>query len=177
MAEYFQKHIICNLPAWLSAIGTLSAVIVALYFSRKRGKISCIIDSNISKIFEEDKLDPLDVISITIVNTGTRAFAILSIYWQWGFFKKKLFFQPPTLSEYSTKLPLKISDGDEVNIYIPIKIFLTMITNDSSHYFKKYFFIKKYSLKIMVYTSTKKKILKRVGKSITNEIKSILETA
>lgn len=176
MSEFFQEYVICNIPEWLSAIGTLLAVIVALYFSRKRSKISCLVESNISKIIEQDESNSIDVISISIVNIGTRAFTIHSIYWQYGMIKKKLFFQPPTLSNYSTELPKNISDGEEVNIYIPIKIFHKLI-NESRIYFRNYLFIKKYFLKIVVYTSTRKRIIKRVGKSIRSEIKVVLKTA
>jgi len=150
MSEFFQQYVICNIPEWLSAIGTLLAVIVALYFSRKRRKIECDFESKVSIIYNQSGSKSFKVISISIVNVGTRAFTVNSIYWQYGCFKKKLYYQRADLIEFSTILPAKINDGDEVNIYIPINIFKEFINNELKKYFLKKFIIKKYFLKIIV---------------------------
>jgi hypothetical protein len=97
---------------WLSATGTVSAVVVSLYLATRDKRIRLKVNAGLRKlVMPGQKLSQgTDIVSITVTNVGYRAATINSLYWRVGFFKKAHIVQMP---ENLSALPTKLADGDE----------------------------------------------------------------
>jgi|ERR1035437_667990 hypothetical protein len=131
------KTIWDSLPVWLSAIGTLSAVITSLYFSRKGsliyGKVN--LQKQERSIMFPILLGPprRQFIIISIINTGFRPFTIVDLSFQWkniklshksDIFEKKEIPYDPTDYSPSENLPLTITDGKPIIYEISLSVFI-----------------------------------------------------
>jgi hypothetical protein len=99
---------------WLSATGTISAVVMSLYLATRDKKIRLKVNAGLRKlVMPGQKLaQGTDIVSITVTNVGYRAATINSLYWKVGFFKKAHIVQMP---ENLSALPTKLADGDEAS--------------------------------------------------------------
>lgn len=115
-----QWKIINSFANWLSAIGTLVAVVVSLYLasriSRPRIKVSVghriMIDAGYKAPYPE-------FIVFRVVNTGDRTVRVTQIGWKVGLCKKRFAVQlfDPLLS---STLPVELSHGQEAQWFIPL---------------------------------------------------------
>ena len=105
---------------WFSAIGTLIAVIVALYIANRsiRHKVRAWAGHRISIGPGSNEPYP-ELIVFGIVNKGERPLVISHIGWKVGLFKKRHAIQRYDES-MSSKLPIKLEHGEEANWYIPL---------------------------------------------------------
>ncbi len=141
------------IPLWLGSIGTLAAVIVALYLARRDRKIKCSVNVNISVLFDNFSSSQEKYLSITITNRNYRSFKFTGISWRKGIFKKTYLWQVPPQNEYSTSGTVKLEDGDEAKYLIPIDTFEKHIYPElrvKERYFKMFF---SRFTKIIVHTS------------------------
>src|SRR4029078_4627353 len=119
MSDLFQKimdketwQFINTFAPWLSAIGTISAVIVSLYFSTKSRRIDLKVDAVLNTIVPQG-MPNRDYVTISVVNMGHRAATITNIGWRIGFFRKRHFVQVPgVLGGQIQKTSRKISNSD-----------------------------------------------------------------
>ncbi len=107
-------------PDWLSAIGTISAVIVALYLARRDKRIRPVGSATIYVVLERGTQATPEFVTFTVTNIGTRAFVLTGISWRSGIFKKNHYLVIPPQNELSTRLPVKLADGDQAAVYIPL---------------------------------------------------------
>lgn len=116
------KEMLDALAQWLSAIGTVGAVIVALYLSRAENRPDLVIRSGIKKIFgpKWKPNDDRDYLHLSATNLGRNDVKITHLIWRMGIFKKSRFIQKVEQTEISAGLPRKISHGDEIDIIHPI---------------------------------------------------------
>ena len=141
------------IPLWLGSIGTLAAVIVALYLARRDRTIKCSANVNISILFDSFSSPQEEYLSITITNLNYRSFKFTGISWRKGIFKKIYLWQSPPQNEYSTSGTVKLEDGDEAKYLIPIVTFEKHIYPQlrvKEKYFKMFF---SRFTKIIVHTS------------------------
>jgi hypothetical protein len=155
---------------WLSAIGTLAAVLVSLYLSGQDRRIKLRISAHSSFLISQGLPGkPTEYLSIHIVNTGRREVQIINIGWKVGLFKKQYAVQTIMRDGISSTLPVRIRDGEEANYFIPLK--------DSS-WLKD--FVEKFlhpdpesrlkHLKIQAVTSVGKKFESKIDKSLQTEL-------
>lgn len=160
-----QKTFWDSLPTWLSAIGTLFAVITSLYLSRKGDRLKALI------IIADPPYDKTIWISIT--NIGHRSFTLNGhgiMTWK---SKKALSFlvECQTLAmdktvKTSTAMPVIINEGESVSIRFPWNEFEKLINNiynKPSKYFKKLII---HSMKYFIYTSQGKIMSTRLPKNL-----------
>jgi hypothetical protein len=115
-----QWAIINSFANWLSAIGTLAAVIVSLYLARRisRPRVQLSVGHRI--MFETGSKPPFpEFILFQVVNTGDRTIRVTQIGWKAGLWKKRFSIQmyDPSLS---SNLPVEISHGQEAKFFIPL---------------------------------------------------------
>lgn len=105
---------------WLSGIGTLIAVIVALYIANRsmRPKVRAWVGHRIT-IGPGSKEPYPELIVFGIVNKGERPLVISQIGWKVGLFKKRHAIQCYDESR-SSKLPIRLDYGEGANWYIPL---------------------------------------------------------
>jgi len=110
-----------SFSSWLSAFGTIAAVIVALYLARIDKRVRLEVSAGIRLIVSPGVSGPHpEYLVIRIVNSGHREAQITNIGWKVGFFKKKLAVQTTIKDMLSSDLPVRLKDGQEASYYIPL---------------------------------------------------------
>jgi hypothetical protein len=104
---------------WLSAVGTISAVIVSLYLATKNRRIYLKVSASLQTIVQTG-MPSRDYATISVINFGGREATITAIGWRVGVFRKTLLFQMPGAPVYSTTLPARLRDGETANFFMPI---------------------------------------------------------
>lgn len=156
--EDYTLNLILAISSTITAIGTLSAVILSLYLARRDRNINIDISTNITRqiiLAEEPIPDENEYLSFSVTNIGFRDATITNISWKMGLFDKKYFMQIFDFSNpYITRLPAKLEDGDQANLFVKVdelrqnKDFLNEIYSGPLKRIWFYFF------KVMVSTST-----------------------
>lgn len=172
-------NVIHAIASVLTAIGTISAVIFALWLARRDNKINLDVSVNITRhilIANEPIPDDNEYLSITVTNLGVRDATITSSGWQFGIFKKQSFIQIYDFSNpYITRLPKKLNDGDRAELFISIddfkknKDFLNSIYDV---YLSRLWFI---FLKFNIYTSTGKVFNTRLNSRVRKKFLEMKE--
>jgi hypothetical protein len=113
-------ELINSFANWLSAIGTLAAVVVSLYlasrYARPQAKLTVghriAIEPGVKDFYPE-------YIQFHVVNTGERPITITQIGWKVGLRKKRYAVQMfETLA--SSPLPVELSHGQEAKWMVPL---------------------------------------------------------
>jgi hypothetical protein len=104
---------------WLSAFGTIAAVIVSLYLAFKSRRLNLKVTANLTTIQDEDTVMG-DYVTISVVNVGNREVTITGIGWSLPFKKTKLVIIPGA-PKYSTKIPARLRDGEEADFFMSAK--------------------------------------------------------
>lgn len=111
-------QILSIIGTWLAGIGTLSAVIVSLFFARRDSKVQLkVCAGHRVRVTPGQKGTP-DICSIRVTNVGFRPATITGIGWKVGLFKKKYGTQIVYGNPASSELPVKLDYGDEANYQI-----------------------------------------------------------
>ena len=111
---------------WLSAFGTLAAVITSLYLARRYDRIALKIKLGIRKaaVLRKDGLEHSEeLVWLNITNLGRRSTTITNLHWQpvpWS--KKGIIWLAPQ-NKYSSKFPVSLSDGEDANFALPLEEF------------------------------------------------------
>lgn len=106
---------------WFSALGTISAVILALYLARRDRNIRLEISAGHRIIVTPGVPAPYpEYLSIYVVNVGHREAQLTNIGWKTGIFKKQHAVQTPPNNEFSSPLPIRLKDGEEAKYLIPL---------------------------------------------------------
>lgn len=158
---------------WFSAIGTLLAVMVSLYFSYSSRKISLMISASIFEFFQEGTQETEDYILIQITNTSYKDVIVKNFNWEFGLFKKRYIMTGfKTVDQTkSTPLPAKLKEGEMAQIAIKI-------IDKEDNYLEKFYkeslkdssFINIHTLKINVYPSIGKCFKQKIDKTLKIEL-------
>jgi hypothetical protein len=148
---------------WLSALGTISAVIVSLYLATRDRRISLKVSAGVKIIMQGGHSETF--IGVSAVNMGRREVTITGIGWQTGLFRKREFVQLG-FSPHSSDLPARLQDGETANYFIPLE-------NTGNHWVLKVkddlgkcLWFKVYFMKALVVTSIGKTFRVRVNRNI-----------
>ncbi|WHZ17462.1 MAG: hypothetical protein OJF52_004314 [Nitrospira sp.] len=104
---------------WFSALGTISAVIASLYLATKTRRLHIKVTASLNTLVQTG-MPSRDYVTISAVNLGAREVTITGIGWSLPFKRTKLF-QIPGAPEYSSKLPVRLRDGESANFYVSAK--------------------------------------------------------
>ena len=108
---------------WFSAVGTVGAVIVALFLAWRQNRVRLRVICNVSHVFSAVpgtiiSETPL-VIRVSATNIGQRDAVVESITWQVGWLKPRRFYQMPTpQSAYPYPLPKRLAPGEDVTVLL-----------------------------------------------------------
>lgn len=105
---------------WLSAIGTLSAVAVALYLSRRDRRLRLEVSAGRRLIITQGVGEPQTYLAIKVVNVGHREAEVTSIGWRVGLFRRQCAIQSIMSDGISSTLPVRLKDGEEANYFLPL---------------------------------------------------------
>ncbi len=105
---------------WISAIGTVAAVIVSLYLAlgatRPKAKLSVGVRVMITP---GQKGTDTELVVIRLVNLGDRPIHVTGIGWKVGFWKKRYALQVVSPTPYSQGIPVTLEHGKEAQWHIP----------------------------------------------------------
>ncbi len=105
---------------WLSAIGTLAAVIVSLHLARRSGRPRASVSVGHRLVITPgDKRKPPEVIVFRIVNTGDRTIRVTNIGWRIGLRKKRHAIQLYDENQSSLML-VELAHGQEASWTVPL---------------------------------------------------------
>jgi hypothetical protein len=76
--------------SWLAGIGSLLAVVVALYLARAESTIRLKIDAGHRLIITPGVEENAEAISISVANTGARPVVITNVLWKMGIVRRRL---------------------------------------------------------------------------------------
>lgn len=160
--------------AWIAAIGTISAVIVALYLARSDRIIRIRLSVGHRLVGSGPDLAKYqDHCAIKAVNMGFRKVTITGIGWKAGFLKKRTYEQILSMSPYPSMMPITLADGDEATWHIPfnsvdehpnwIDTFPLKLLGKHPYWISK-------SIRIFVYTSVGKMIVAPIEKPLRERL-------
>lgn len=160
--------------AWVAAIGTISAVIVALYLARLDRIIRVRLTAGHRLVGPlADMSKGQDHCSIKAVNMSSRKVTITGVGWRVGFFKKRIFEQILSIPPYPCTMPITLADGEEATWFIPFKSMdehPNWIDSFPQGVLGKYPYLASKSLRIFVYTSIGKPIIAHIEKPLRDRL-------
>ncbi|MFZ0888465.1 MAG: hypothetical protein WA005_08440 [Candidatus Binataceae bacterium] len=118
-------NFINSFSGWLSAIGTLSAVLVSLWLARRDQRIRLRVNAGIRKIFFERKIyerperEP-DFLVIAVTNVGRRVVTVTGLLWKNTLLQRRYLFQMPGEAPLSAQFPARLQDGDGADFVVPL---------------------------------------------------------
>lgn len=113
---------------WVSGIGSLAAVLTALYLSRAAGRVRLHGLCGHRVVVEKGR-DPQDLVSILVTNTGTRATVVKSIGLRFGLFRKRYAILKLSEDEYKDRIPRPLGDGEQAHWGIQLDTKRSWITD------------------------------------------------
>jgi hypothetical protein len=117
--EFWQ--FINTFSGWFSAVGTIAAVIVALYLARQDKRIRLSVFAGYRVIVTQgDPESQRDYLTIGITNVGHREAQVTTIGWRVGIWRKQYSIQTVMKDGMSSPLPVRLRDGEEARYYIPL---------------------------------------------------------
>ena len=104
---------------WLSAIGSLSAVALALFLARQDKRVRLDVSAGHRLLVTQGVPGPHpSYLSIRITNIGHREAQISSLTWKTGIFHKAYAVQTISRDDLSSPMPIRLKDGEEANYFI-----------------------------------------------------------
>ncbi len=114
-------EIINGFANWLSAIGTLAAVLVTLWLVRRQDRPRLKVFASVSSVwFAKNSPKNRKYLIITAVNIADRPASIRYLSLKFGLLRKEGVEAPPD-PEISSSLPTEITYGQEAKWYIPLE--------------------------------------------------------
>jgi len=104
---------------WFSAFCTIAAVVVALYLASTKSKLKLRITAGHRLLAGLGNGEFPEYLLINVINVGFRPARITGIGWKIGFFKKKYAIQVFNTNQYTSQIPIDLSDGQEARYLIP----------------------------------------------------------
>lgn len=156
---------------WFAALGSISAVIVALHRKARRPSATR-HRRRCPKVGLGAGLtnEPEEVVSIRITNVGGRQAQVIGLGWRTGLFKRRYLERAPSFNPLDTPLPVRLRDGEEVFYRIPLTPDSFWINNFVSNCVGESPARRLRTLRIRVYTSIGRVFEKRVESGLQRRL-------
>ena len=106
---------------WLSSIGTIAAVIVALYLARRTERVRLRIQVGLRVMIVGDGSPPEDHLSIEVTNLGERPVTINSVGWAIGKRKQRRFGFQTLSGHHSDQYPAELQHGKTARFMVSFR--------------------------------------------------------
>ena len=156
---------------WASAVGSLSAVITALYLSRSAERIRLIGYCGPRTLLNTRGVQG-DVLFISVTNVGHRPTLIKGVGMRTGLFRKRFVIITMQKDDISDGLPNPISDGEEAKWGIPLDNDREWLKDLCKTFIRSSLDIK--TLRIIVSTSHGERLVIRPEKSLREALRDIV---
>ncbi len=155
---------------WLSALGTLAAVVVSLYLASSRAKLKLRITVGHRVLAGLGTGHFPDYLLIEVVNVGFRSARVTGLGWKVGLFQKSHALQVVDKGEYSSPLPVDLADGQEARYLIPFEGSADWLNQFSNDFVGHPVRLRLFTLKLQVFTSLGRKFERRVEMNLRKKI-------
>jgi len=153
------------IPNWLTAIGTISAVVISLYLSLRDRKFRYYSKANFGMFIGDYGLRE-DLFMIKIVNKSPRLVRITGVTWiTRKLFKTKHFLQLQDENPFTDVLPKVLEYGQELNLYFEKEYFAKGVTTFDYNKFNLFF-----------NTSADEQYKIKITKGARDEIKNLISS-
>jgi hypothetical protein len=115
-------EIVNGFANWLSAIGTIAAVVIAFWLAHRQGQPRVSIQAEVSPVwFEKGSEKNREYLSVCVVNMADRPVTISHLSLRFGLFRKLWVGLPSPDQEVSSPFPIEITYGKEARWFIPLE--------------------------------------------------------
>ena len=105
---------------WVSGIGTLLAVVMALYLARAERAVRLKVSAGVRLVVTPGEERTPEVISIEVVNVGARPAVITNVLWRWGILRRQYAVQVTGSAMDSLKIHQRLEPGHRGSFYIEL---------------------------------------------------------
>ncbi len=155
---------------WLAGIGSILAVIGALYLARRNDEIRLKMKATVGTVFGYIPNKPPyeeEVVHISITNLGRRTAIVDKVYFKCGFFKKQYMILMPSAHSQSSRIPTRLNDGGAASYIYNLNDFDPNFTSMATMYLNGFpLWLKALSLKACVHTSIERNYVSRLSKEL-----------
>jgi hypothetical protein len=145
-------------------------VIVSLYLASTRAKLKLSITAGHRVLAGLGTGHFPDYLMIKIVNVGFRPARVTGVGWRVGMLKKKYAVQVVDKGEYSSPLPVDLSDGQEATYLIPFEGSADWLNQFSNDFVGQPVSLRSRTLKLQVFTSIRRTFERKVEKNLREKI-------
>ena len=103
---------------WFSAIGTIAAVITALYLARREGRPAVRVRAGMRTLIASG-LPRQEFVMLDVTNLGRREVRLTHLYWTTGILRKQHYVWLAPRNALSSAFPIKLEDGEQANYMMP----------------------------------------------------------
>lgn len=157
---------------WLSAIGTILAVIVSLYLARRDKLIKLKVSAG-HRLFISPGMRGQypEFLYISVVNKGFQEAQLTNIGWKIGLFKKQHAIQSIIQNDgISSSMPIRLKNGEEAKYFIPLNEETNWINNFVEQFLKSNHRRRINHIRIQAFTSIDKVFESKIDKSLKKKI-------
>lgn len=105
---------------WLSGLGSLSAVLVALYLARAQRAVRLKINAGARLIITPGRGQDGEVVDISVANVGDRPVEITNVLWKMGVLRRRCAVQVTGSAMDSLKIHGRLEPGNRGSFYIEL---------------------------------------------------------
>ena len=117
-----QWELINSFSNWLSALGTIAAVVVSLWLATRATRLQCQASVGHRLVIEQGaKENYPEIVVFNIVNTGERPIRVTSIGWRVGFFRWRRDAMQMFDRVQSSAMPIELTHGQEARWVFPLQ--------------------------------------------------------
>lgn len=163
---------------WLSAVGTISAVIVSLHLARRDKRIRLEVSAGIRLIVTPGIPESArnEYLAIHVVNIGHREAQITNVGWKAGIFKKRYAVQTNFMAGNSSSLPIRLRDGEEARYFVPLNEESDWLSGFGRDMLSRDW-VQAYFLRIQVSTSVGVTVESRIEKGLRTKLIETMKQA
>ncbi len=142
---------------WISALGTISAVMLSLYLARRDKIVRLEVSAGHRLIVTPGAPGPWpEYLSINIVNVGHRDAQITNIGWKVGILRKQHAVQTTINDGMSSPLPVRLRDGEEAKYLIPLNDTTRWLEDFGTKMMTPFPWLQSFFVRVQVFTSISK---------------------
>jgi hypothetical protein len=115
-------QLLMAIGTWLSSIGTISAVFIALHLAKRVEAVRLDVKVGLMEVVIGDGSPFQKHVGITVTNLGERPVTVNSVGWAIGRGKKRRLALQPLNSPYSAQYPIELSYGKSAAFLVSFDI-------------------------------------------------------
>lgn len=156
---------------WVAGLGTLAAVIVALYLARRVEKVRLKAHVGLMEVVLGDGSPFQRHLGIGVTNLGERPVTINSVGWAIGKLKRRRFAMQPLYGPYTDQYPIELAHGKSANFMVSFLVLPNWLKEFASGFVKDLSDKSLKTLVVQIHTSVGHVVEVHPHKDLVGELK------